>query len=95
MCARFASYWESGTLVTLEPVYARAGARSLRSRVPLLTPGFCCFCFWNAEGYVFGDGVNVGLEVGEETEKRSGSGISYEFLYSNFIIRNSCNVMYL
>lgn len=60
MCARFASYWESGTLVTLEPAYARAGAMSPRSRVPGLAPAFC-FCFWTAEGYVLQKGFYVGL----------------------------------
>lgn len=60
MCARVASYWESGTLVTLEPAYARAGAMSLRSRVSLLAPAFC-FCFWTEEGYVFEKDFYVGL----------------------------------
>lgn len=61
MCARFVSYWESATLVTLEPAYAPAGAIFLRSRILLLAPVFfVLFCFWTVEGCVFGEGVCVG-----------------------------------
>lgn len=73
--ARFAAFRESGTLVTLGPAYARAGAKSLRARVAPLAPGFClCFFFpfGPQKGTCSGEGACVGLEVGGGIEKRSG-----------------------
>lgn len=74
MCARFVSYWESGTIVTLELAHARAGAVSLRSRVSQLAPVFLFVCFLNCRRVRVWRGClsRVALEVEEGTEKRAG-----------------------
>lgn len=96
MCARFVSYWESATLVTLEPAYAPAGAVFLRSRILLLAPVFLfCFVFGPQKGACLGRVSVWGTVRGGGRDREAVWLVELVLNIILYIIRSSGNVMYL